>query len=366
MSDKRTATLEDVVEKSRSVHGDKYTYLRLVKDDKNTVKIVCSCPFHGEFSLRAARHYTEGKGCPKCVTVTSLEEFKKVSSEKHNYYYDYSESVFTTLKDKVKIKCPEHGVFEQSASDHMNKYGCPKCGITKRAEKNRKNTSDFLEKAKEVHGDRYDYTKTIYTKANAPVVITCKEHGDFTQKASCHVNQKQGCPVCGGVYGKTTETFIKDAIKIHGEKYDYSETGYTGALQKLTIICPTHGRFSQIASNHLQGSGCPSCAVTGFDNNKPGILYYLRVTTTNGVLYKIGITNLTVQQRFSSEELSKIKVLRVTEYIIGLDAYKEEQKILEQYSQYLYKGGKILKSGNTELFTQDVLGEDYEPLLTIR
>ena len=97
----------------------------------------------------------------------------------------------------------------------------------------------------------------------------------------------------------------------------------------------------------------------GFDHNKPAILYYLKVTGDNGeVAYKIGITNRTVQQRFCADDLSKIEVITTTEYKIGRNAHKEEQRILNEFKELKWNGEKLLKSGNTELFSRDVLGLD--------
>ena len=124
----------------------------------------------------------------------------------------------------------------------------------------------------------------------------------------------------------------------------------------MIITCTTHGDFEQIASNHISKSGCPRCSVTGFDVSKPGILYYLEVSDNGSKCYKIGITNLTVQQRFTASERNKIKVISTTSYARGEDAYNEEQKLLKEYKEYRYTGPNILVSGNTELFTKDVLG----------
>ena len=97
----------------------------------------------------------------------------------------------------------------------------------------------------------------------------------------------------------------------------------------------------------------------GFNYNKPAILYYLKVTGDNGeVAYKIGITNRTVQQRFCADDLSKIEVITTTEYKIGRNAHKEEQRILNEFKEFKWNGEKLLKSGNTELFDRDVLGLD--------
>ena len=59
---------------------------------------------------------------------------------------------------------------------------------------------------------------------------------------------------------KTTEDFINEARKVHGEKYDYSKTEYKGIFEKVTVICPVHGEFEQTAHNHLRGNGCPKCS----------------------------------------------------------------------------------------------------------
>ena len=349
-------TLEEIVAKSRGKHGDRYNYLRLEKEEGKPIKVVCECLHHGEFTLRAARHYTEGKGCPRCSIITSKEEFLARAIVMHEDKYDYTNVEFVTLADKVKIVCPEHGEFMQRAGDHLLYYGCPKCGTERRAKLANKDTIWFIGKAKEVHGDRYDYSKAVYTKALSKITITCREHGDFEQTAVSHTSQKQGCPTCGGLHGKTTQEFIRDAKNTHGDKYSYLKTKYTGALDKVIITCPTHGDFEQIASNHISKSGCPCCSVTGFDVSKPGILYYLEVSDNGSKYYKIGITNLTVQQRFTASERNKIKVISTTSYARGEDAYNEEQKLLKEYKEYRYTGPNILVSGNTELFTKDVLG----------
>ena len=354
----RIATLENIITKSKAIHGDKYEYVKLEKEKGSPIIVVCRCSEHGEFKLRAARHYTDGQGCPECSklkTITSKDEFLHRAYAKHGNKYDYTAVKFTKLSDKVEIGCPIHGLFIQKANDHILYYGCPKCGVEKRIKSHTKDTEWFIDKAKLIHGDKYDYSKTKYTKASDKVTIICPEHGEFEQKAISHTAQKQGCPTCGGLHGKTTEKFIEDARLVHGDKYSYSNSEYIGALNNIDIICHEHGSFSQIASNHLAGSGCPQCSVTGFDIKKSGILYYIEITNEDNKYYKIGITNLTVQQRFSAAERSKIKVISITEYAEGRDAYNEEQKLLKQYKEYKYVGPDILKSGNTEIFTCDIL-----------
>lgn len=78
---------------------------------------------------------------------------------------------------------------------------------------------EFIKKAKKIHGDKYDYSKIEYKSAKEKVCIICAEHGEFEQIARNHL-QGQGCPMCGGRVKLTAKDFIKKAKEVHGNKYD--------------------------------------------------------------------------------------------------------------------------------------------------
>jgi hypothetical protein len=123
--------------------------------------------------------------------------------------------------------------------------------------------SDFLSKAKIVHGDRYDYKFSIYEKYNVPMQIICKKHGIFTQLPHLHLRGK-GCKACGVDSNRekhliTQEEWLSRAIKKHGDTYDYSEVKYINSKIKVNILCKTHGVFLQKPSTHLEGFGCKKC-----------------------------------------------------------------------------------------------------------
>ncbi len=163
----------------------------------------------------------------------------------------------------------------------------------------------------------------------------------------------------------TTEEFIHNAILKHGNKYDYSKVIYKTNHDKVEIICKEHGSFWQTPNNHtnINGeTGCPGCAVSGFDQTKPGILYYIAVLTDNNeTLYKIGITNLTVEKRFPNADLARMRIIKTWSFIQGAEAAIRESKILKENFDDLYKGPEVLiGAGNTELFTRDILNLDYE------
>ena len=118
---------------------------------------------------------------------------------------------------------------------------------------------EFIEKAKIVHGDRYDYSKVEYVNNRTKVCIICHIHGEFWQTPDKHINRKQGCPHCSGNAKKTTEKFIEEAKGVHGDRYDYSKVEYNGIYVKVCIICKEHGEFWQTPKEHLRGQGCPEC-----------------------------------------------------------------------------------------------------------
>ena len=120
-------------------------------------------------------------------------------------------------------------------------------------------TEEFVEKAKTVHGDKYDYSKVEYLNNSTKVCIICPEHGEFWQKPSNHL-MGNGCPKCNGK-GLSSEEYIIEAHKVHGDKYDYSKVDYKSKKEKICIICPEHGEFWQIAQSHLSSHGCPKCAI---------------------------------------------------------------------------------------------------------
>jgi very-short-patch-repair endonuclease len=124
---------------------------------------------------------------------------------------------------------------------------------------------EFVSRSREKHGDRYDYSKTVYVTTRKKVEIGCKIHGGFWQAPRSHL-QRKGCPTCGEDHRATTqrftnEEFIEKSKLQHGDRYDYSNVYYTHSRANVNIICKDHGMFSQSPGHHLQGHGCPVCGV---------------------------------------------------------------------------------------------------------
>ena len=208
----------------------------------------------------------------------TTEEFIARAREVHGNKYDYSKVEYKNNNTKVCIICPIHGEFWQIPSSHLNGQGCRKCGFLNTAKKRKASTVRFIFKAKIKHGDRYDYSKVEYVNIDTKICIVCPEHGEFWQTPYNHLKGCQ-CPKCMGKTTTNTAEFIKKALRLHRDRYDYSKVEYKNSQTKVCIICPEHGEFWQTPNSHLRGQGCPIC------NNGFNKLYKLSLLNKEDLLH---------------------------------------------------------------------------------
>lgn len=195
------------IDRSNIVHNFKFNYSECIfLNLKTNVKIIC--PIHGSFFQTPETHLL-GSGCQNCSIISAAakrshttEEFIKISNEKHNGKYDYSLSVYTGIDDKIKIICPNHGIFEQIAYSHMCGIDCAECKGVKKS-----NSSEFIQKSNMVHNYTYIYNNVNYIQNKVKVIITCKKHGDFLQTPNAHL-RGDGCPTCTIKYSKLENEWL--------------------------------------------------------------------------------------------------------------------------------------------------------------
>ena len=284
---------------------------------------------------------------------------------------DIPEEVFSYTR--VTCECPIHGRFQKQVTKLLNaKQGCPICGKLRTASARKLTQEAFIQRAAVIHANKYDYSKVMYNKSSEKVTIICPIHHEFAQTPEGHLSGK-GCPQCGiqrsaAKKQSDTETFIKKARQVHGDLYQYDKTDYVSAKEKLTITCPTHGDFEQLASGHLSGYGCSKCASYGkgrVSDTLPCTFYYLHISGTN--LYKVGITTLSLEHRYRTKfDRDQIEVIFTLSFPTGKEAYEYEQSLLQTYSHLRYYGDKVLSTGNTELFTADIFDGTYPSELQLK
>lgn len=201
---------------------------------------------------------------PKKLTQ---EEFLRRARAIHGNKYEYPEEIHG-VDSKIKIICPIHGGFYATPHNHLNGKICRKCWAeslkhNRRAHFRKWTKELFVENAKAIHGEKYNYSKVNFQGIGKKVTIICPIHGEFSQVAKSHLNGC-GCAKCGKLTSTAKksmdkEQFVQKAQAVHGLKYDYSKTEYKTYHSKLKITCPIHGDFLQTPAHHLRGEGCPFC-----------------------------------------------------------------------------------------------------------
>lgn len=224
-------TNDQIISEFKKIHGpNRYSYKR-VNYVKNNLKVEIVCPKknHGVFTQTPNKHLM-GRGCPKCAnetrntnTKSNIEEFIKLANKAHKNYYDYSESIYRGALEYIDIICPEHGKFSQKASDHIHGHGCKFCAAYKNSQRLFKTNDDFIEQAREAHGEFYDYSKVNYQGIFKKVVIVCPIHKEFIQIANVHL-RGGGCPKCSSSKGEKMIAKLLDRFAVnYKQQYKFQD-----------------------------------------------------------------------------------------------------------------------------------------------
>lgn len=263
----------------------KYDY-SLVSDDykgcNSMVRIICK---EHKLTFKQSMYILLKFGrnnCSKCKKGSKKQELLNMRTR----FIDKAKALFPDLKlnfKKVKyinsstpitLICEKHGEWSIKPNEFFNsKYGCSACGIENPHFRKIKGVlvpngttlAQFIEKARAVHGDKYDYSRVVYRGKDKNVKIKCPDHGIFPQTPDAHTNGKQGCKKCAREYNIkqttwTKEQFLQRVYEIHGDRYDYSKVEYKAYDKDVIIICHIHGDFEQKPNNHIDNEqGCPKC-----------------------------------------------------------------------------------------------------------
>lgn len=228
-------------------------------------------------------------------------------------------------------------------------------------------TEEAVERIRAVHGERYDTSLVEYKGSMSKIELVCGSHGSFKARLQ-DVTRGTGCPMCAREnqskrVSKDLTTFLHDARKTHGDKYEYNTSTYNNYNSNVEITCKDHGVFLQRANHHVHGHGCPKCQVNGFNPSKQGLLYLL--SSGSGIV-KVGITNRDIKARlWEINKTSGLNFKLVTSFVAdGQFVYDAEQDILEKFKEFKHSGSVF--SGSTECFDQEVFTEILSMVITYK
>lgn len=268
-SAKQCMTTETFVQRAREIHGEHYCYDK-TKYVHSRQKLTFTCTIHQfDIFIEPYRHL-QGNGCTTCSKelgrIVDTQTFvARAQTMYKDEGYDYSKVIYGDVHTSVLLTCPSHGDFLVKPVHHIHhRVKCYKCTELVTGGKKWLGNEGFIERAKMLHGDLYDYSRVQYTNIDSAVVIGCPEHGFFSQIAWKHIGEGKGCCKCNRPRF-TLEQWVARAQDVHKERdFDYSHVTYRGAHEDVEIVCQQHGPWQIKAHVHLAGQGCPGCARYGY------------------------------------------------------------------------------------------------------
>lgn len=172
-------------------------------------------------------------------------------------------SDYVNMNTKMKFRCNICGhEFENDPRHIIHRHqGCKKCFDKANAIRRTKSIKQFVEEARAIHGDKYDYSLVNYQGAFKKVQIICPKHGIFEQIPDSHINQRCGCAKCKFDWHVVTEEeFLNRVKEKFGDKFDLSKMNYIDYTTPITIICPIHGEFEMTPYAFVNcDNGCHEC-----------------------------------------------------------------------------------------------------------
>jgi very-short-patch-repair endonuclease len=242
----RVIDIKTFIEKANQLHNNEYDYHKTHYSGNNN-DLIITCRIHGDFTMRADSHLSGLNKCPKCKPSHSLnkEEVILRFNKIHNSKYEYPEFIYNTVYDKIKIKCPKHGVFEQKIMLHLRGHGCKECNSRK------KDIKYFSQKASLLHNNKYDYSHSIYNHSQEKINITCPIHGEFEQIARDHL-QGWGCRQCAienKNFVSSYENTIYNFIKQHNPNLEIIKS-YNKERKEIDLYIPGFKLGIEINGNY--------------------------------------------------------------------------------------------------------------------
>lgn len=307
----------------------------------------------------------------------SMDNIKLFTSRKFPDMLILDGQEYISNKHLIDAKCSIHGFIKTKwnmiQSSQGNSTICWHCGNERRIVSTTISPDIILSRFKEIHGNKYDYSKSEIINTKTKIEIICPLHGSYMQNPNNHLLGK-GCPSCGvelaGMKKRhTQESAMNKLIEVHGDKYKYPDFKYEMNKKKITCVCEKHGEFKSTHDNLTQGYGCPKCAMENRQHNgggwtlaeweKQGLssvnfsmfkTYIIKCWDDSGELfYKCGVTFKNIEDRFYGNVQMPYNwcIIDIKLFDNAENAWMLEKKIHSDNKKFHYKP-KIKFSGSTK------------------
>ena len=318
------------IHESKKIHGEKYDYSLVNFINMNTHVFLL---LEGNVYKQTPYKHLMGREIERGIKLKNTEEFIKDAKRVWGDKYDYSLVNYTGCFNPIKI-IYDGQVYSQKPSQHLLGMKCERDTI--------KNQEDFIRKAIERHGNKYDYSLLEYKGIENKIKIVF-DGQVYEQKAGAHLYAGL---VERRINKKTTDLFIQESNNVHDFKFDYSKVNYINNNTKVCIICNIHGEFYQRPNSHLQGSGCIYCMESNGEKKISKFLNEYKITYSRehkfkdckGKRYRLPFDFYIPSMR-TCIEFDGIQHFRPVQHFGGLPAYeslKLNDKLKNDYCEDNY------------------------------
>ena len=249
-------------------HSGKYSILDWSGFKNMGSSLPATCTYHGKYLTTVQSLLRVDYGdCPRCKQLKEASSFLAKAKKVHGDKYTYNKEDYVCSRTLMPMVCSAHNIrFEQRPSAHLQGQGCPDCGKEDAIKNSTLSFSEFLSKSKDVHGDFYDYSDTVYKNCQTPCNITCRIHGEFKIRPNNHFHGF-GCPLCAKEVKRLDyEKAFLDKVR-SDERYmhlDFSKSKYSNNRTRVDVYCKTHEEWFTATPNRLLDvsgvCGCKVCA----------------------------------------------------------------------------------------------------------
>lgn len=254
---KNKRTSEQFINLAKAKYGDKFNYDNIMyKNSKSLIQIKCNT--HNGYIWQEPTNHLRNGGCAICSENKKMttDEFIEKANKIHNNKYTYEKTIYIKSHSYVTITCKKHGDFSQTSYSHLAGRGCKICGEESSASKQPSTKEEFIEKAKKIHNDKFDYENVNYVNAQTKVLIYCKKHkGTFEQTPDNHLNNN--CNICSQRgYSKKAIAWLEYIVKKENIKIQHAENGKELRIDKKLIdgFCKETNTCYEFYGNYWHGN----------------------------------------------------------------------------------------------------------------
>ena len=234
-------TTEQFIERSKHVHGCKFTYDRTIYTNSSS-PVIITCIVHGDITVNPNNHINNKSGCIHCsgLAKKTTHDFIHELQKQHGDAFTYDRTNYINDSTPVVITCKHHGDFSPIPSNILRGSGCPRCAVASSADRLRKPIDQFIAEATNVHAGKYDYSLVEYVNSVTKIKIICPTHGLFTQTPTAHISQRCGCPMCSSSKGELAieQWLIKQNI-VYIKQHTFPDCRDKGVL-RFDFFLPEH------------------------------------------------------------------------------------------------------------------------------